>query len=568
MVGMFSKARRSMLFGAGTIAGFFAKTTPSASVPSLISEANAAGQVPLFQNQLSAPSGASLVGFAQVDTTQRTVQDRLRDEINVRDFGAKGDGAADDTDAINAAIAYAKAKRFRCVVVPSGNYKTSGSIVIGGNFQDGFELRGHRASITATANAPVFLVDARHPEAAPEVRIHVLLHGFDVVGPGKAHANSAAIQAQHGANVHAKDCSLKNCNRGLYGYGNLISQYDNLFIQGCAYGIDLAADGEFAPNDVHFTNCQIIANDRAIRAKTFPNGAITFVGCEIEGNNSNGAIDDGVPVAEFANAGKVTMIGCHMEDNPGQFNIYYDALARNHLNLIGSELTPGDRCGNVLYVANVTGGSSLIVVGSRVTNNVGKNQIVLSPGARATIIGETAGYVSGDVSQALILQAGLLNISREDRSVGGVGVAFPRTQQASADPNTLDDYAEGTWTPVVIGAAGAGSAKYSTQNGRYTKVGRQVFVEAYLHWTGGTGTGDFYIAGLPFTVSNSPPTYPSANIGRTTEISWTAGNIIYATFEPGTRQIHLLEGPNGGGGVSMLPYPKEGSIMVSGTYTV
>jgi hypothetical protein len=273
-------------------------------------------------------------------------------------------------------------------------------------------------------------------------------------------------------------------------------------------------------------------------------------------------------VVEFSNAGKVTMIGCHMEDNAGQFNLYYDALARNHLSLIGSELTPGDKCGNVLYVANATGGASLIVVGSRVTNNVGKNQIVLSPGAKATVVGDTAGYVSGDLSQALILQAGLLNIASADRHGGGAGVAFPRPQQASIDPNTLDDYAEGAWTPTVIGASNAGAATYSTQNGRYTKIGRQVFVEAYLHWSAGTGNGDFYIAGLPFTVSNSPPTYPAANIARTSDISWTAGNVLCANFEPGTKQIHFFQTSNGGGGVSTVAYPKEGSVMVSGTYTV
>src|SRR5678815_603330 len=38
--------------------------------------------------------------------------------------------------------------------------------------------------------------------------------------------------------------------------------------------------------------------------------------------------------------------------------------------------------------------------------------------------------------------------------------AFPSTQTPSSDPNTLDDYEEGTWTPSV-----GGTATYTTQSG-------------------------------------------------------------------------------------------------------
>ena len=54
-------------------------------------------------------------------------------------------------------------------------------------------------------------------------------------------------------------------------------------------------------------------------------------------------------------------------------------------------------------------------------------------------------------------------------------VVFPATQVASSDPNTLDDYEEGTWTPVfTCNTPGDLSVSYGTQVGRYTKIGRQV----------------------------------------------------------------------------------------------
>ena len=56
-------------------------------------------------------------------------------------------------------------------------------------------------------------------------------------------------------------------------------------------------------------------------------------------------------------------------------------------------------------------------------------------------------------------------------AVRGGQVGFPATQVASTDPNTLDDYEEGTWTPSDLSGAGL---TFSTATGHYTKVGRLV----------------------------------------------------------------------------------------------
>ena len=79
------------------------------------------------------------------------------------------------------------------------------------------------------------------------------------------------------------------------------------------------------------------------------------------------------------------------------------------------------------------------------------------------------------------------------------GITFPATQVASADPNTLDDYEEGTWTPsqgaglTVVGA-------YSS-SGFYTKIGKVVHVFAALKGATSiaSSTGGILCGGLPFT---------------------------------------------------------------------
>lgn len=77
---------------------------------------------------------------------------------------------------------------------------------------------------------------------------------------------------------------------------------------------------------------------------------------------------------------------------------------------------------------------------------------------------------------------------------------FPATQNASADANTLDDYEEGSWTPVMTFGGSSTGVTYSSQAGSYTKIGRLVTVSAFIVLTSnGTGTGTALVTGLPFT---------------------------------------------------------------------
>ena len=56
-------------------------------------------------------------------TTPRLLQDRFADVVNVKDFGARGDGVTDDTAAFQAAYNYASANQ--TIFIPNGNYLCS-----------------------------------------------------------------------------------------------------------------------------------------------------------------------------------------------------------------------------------------------------------------------------------------------------------------------------------------------------------------------------------------------------------------------------------------------------------
>jgi hypothetical protein len=133
----------------------------------------------------------------------------------------------------------------------------------------------------------------------------------------------------------------------------------------------------------------------------------------------------------------------------------------------------------------------------------------------------------------------------------------------TAAANALDDYEEGIWTPTVEGSSTAGTATYQQQSASYTKIGNVVYYTFLAAWTGGTGTGNLRISGLPFNASSA------SNSGSMylNDISLAANN--YGTncyADQGS--VVFVQGPIGGGSVSQVGYDAAGSVWGAGFYYV
>ena len=95
----------------------------------------------------------------------------------------------------------------------------------------------------------------------------------------------------------------------------------------------------------------------------------------------------------------------------------------------------------------------------------------------------------------------------------GTGITFPATQSASSDVNTLDDYEEGSWTPVLNFGGVAGVSVYAQQNGTYTRIGNVVNVRCYISIsTKSAATGAAILAGLPFPTKSVSAQYHSGTV--------------------------------------------------------
>jgi hypothetical protein len=141
------------------------------------------------------------------------------------------------------------------------------------------------------------------------------------------------------------------------------------------------------------------------------------------------------------------------------------------------------------------------------------------------------------------------------------------TPAAGMTSQLLNWYEEGTWTPTVAGSTLVGVATYSLRSGRYTRVGRQVFIEMALSWSAGTGSGNLTFTGLPFTSSNGG-TVSAMSIALADFVGLTASNVLTAFVPANATRIEAWQYPVGGGGANNVAYDSNATLYLSGTYTV
>lgn len=173
-----------------------------------------------------------------------------------------------------------------------------------------------------------------------------------------------------------------------------------------------------------------------------------------------------------------------------------------------------------------------------------------------------AGSASQAFSTAALTTVGLFDIS--GASAGQI--KFPATQNASADANTLDDYEEGTFSPTVYGTTAGGTGTYTTQSGRYIKVGKLVFASVGLTWTAHTGTGNMGIGNLPFTCFNtSTVAYQSMN-AQCANLTVPAGAFVAGQVTPGATTMLLYSVAAAGNVWTALALDTAATIFIEFMY--
>ena len=125
----------------------------------------------------------------------------------------------------------------------------------------------------------------------------------------------------------------------------------------------------------------------------------------------------------------------------------------------------------------------------------------------------------------------------------------------SAAANELNDYEEGTWTPVLSDGVNA-DATYVIQSGYYTKIGNKVHVQGQIQISSlGAISGNLQITGLPFTseasannwatllggYANNMNLTPTANITGTIGVNQTSSALRLWDVSVGTSLLQSTE---------------------------
>ena len=169
-----------------------------------------------------------------------------------------------------------------------------------------------------------------------------------------------------------------------------------------------------------------------------------------------------------------------------------------------------------------------------------------------------------------------INGVQQGNEGGSAGnVSFPATQVPSADANTFDDYEEGTFTPTVLDtslSAAEGQA-YTTQVGRYTKLGNRVTIQIRVQISdlGCLTTGDsLVVGGLPFTTLNLASSEASFVVGTGGTLAIAAGVTVTGLSGINVSYINMNLWDATTGVTSMLvsELSADGRLHITGIYEV
>jgi hypothetical protein len=152
-------------------------------------------------------------------------------------------------------------------------------------------------------------------------------------------------------------------------------------------------------------------------------------------------------------------------------------------------------------------------------------------------------------------------------AASGAGITFPATQSASTDANTLDDYEEGSWTPVLTDLTN--NATMTSTVGRYIKIGRTVSLQAQVQTSSlGSVTGNIYISGLPFVADSTSGNYAGSVAGNAGNLAITANQSVGILSDPGTSYLQLFLWDDAAGTTRMQAseWSSDGFIRFSITY--
>lgn len=478
---------------------------------------------------LAASSGSSLIGFLQAGTgaVARTVQSKLRDVVSVLDFGAVGDGVADDTAAIQAAI-NAVGAAGGAVHIPSGSYLISSTITV---VNYGVSLIGESSSAlwdgaTNVNSAGSKLIKSSSLNA-PAIQV-----GTFTGAAGKFVMKDIAVIGQAGNGDDG--VYLSNAQSCVFSNVCVASVGGNGFRIGNKPGSDCNVNGW------QLLNCTSQKNGQ--------NGVLIYdesTSVSVSGPNANAGTATGLQVAGNTQDG--------LKIVNGQFNTFNGLLSQQ----------------NTGYGVSLFGTSTISLYttfnGGDIETNTTGNFYIDAQAKHLVFSGAFPNIPS-------------LNTDGNFSSIVSGGSAQVRSL-AFSQGKFLSVYSDNTYTPQLYGSSTSGFNTYTSAVGYVTQLGKLVTVQGVLELSA-KGTGPNAMSGelrLIFGGNFAPLSLNQSNAKFVWSVTASGGlnlgagfnTSIVAITEPNTRYFTLYKVSTTDGSLTaMTPSDITDAFKVfySGTY--
>jgi hypothetical protein len=229
----------------------------------------------------------------------QTVGSRLSKQIYATDYGAKCDGATDDTRALDAAYAAAESLR-ATLFMPNGTCLTTGNAITTASYSAQFAIIGFGRNQTilkktGVSPSPILSLGSK---SATIYTANVEISG--ITFDGSAPTTRAAVETYDLVRSHIHDVQFVHSDIGYMSYGGIANSIENVVASGNRIGMKFTRFASAAkagyPNLNHVIGSQIVDNSEW--GIWFDQGRmLVLTGDNIEGNGGTfGAMQGGLYV--------------------------------------------------------------------------------------------------------------------------------------------------------------------------------------------------------------------------------------------------------------------------------
>jgi len=513
----------------------------------------------------SANIAATKLSFTQTGSgaTARNVENKLRDVVSVKDFGAVGDGVTDDTAAIQAAINAVNSKGGGTLFFPNGGYRLTSTITLKPNVSIIGETKGEWGTPnTGVYFRKAFVTGSVFHSPSSQTLLGITFENFWIQGNkggiGGANGNGIWIELAH--DVIFRNVWVHECPSSGFVIGSGSASYHNYFYN--CYASFNGACGYIIQSDwARLVDCWADGNFIGIQFPATNAGSHSFISrCHFEEWEQAAISIEGNP--GIGGGGNHCITECKFYSRP--YNVGWAAHGIFFNGATGASGCSSNKIINNFFTYQTTYGPT----------KVGKYAIYLFGGACLDNI--ISGNIIGNFERGISINSGSIRTAVSKNTIESCTLAISNNAAYSdikgntflantadlSDTGTLawitdnnfavapalhfSDFCAnnnsgsiGSFSPDVAFGGGNTGITYTQRNGRFEKTGKTVHYWFDIILSNkGSSTG---------VLTLNLPIPPRAGISAPGTAWFYQGNTVSATsfsyVNPSNALVYFLESP-------------------------